>query len=263
MRTLNDVMREAGEEIRLREREIPDRRWTGPHAVRRHRSVAALVGAAVVVLTIGVPAIWLLTPNSGNQTVGSPGLEQPETSGPPETDAANDSSATTIVQVETTVTEEQKVVGEYFYLSPSAVGWDLIEGTVQDGGQSVSMTLSNGTTEVLFELNFGTGVDGAWRKDFMGELEASGVAERTELSVRGKEAVLWISETGMPALEWIEAPGTLALLLTLSGPNPEPMIELAESLKPISHDEWVVMIASFTDADESSDPAADTTQDGG
>ena len=148
--------------------------------------------------------------------------------------------------METTVTQEQTLVGEYVYLFPGAAGWTLDQGTVRDGGQSVSMTLSNGTTEVVFELMFGTGVaDGAWRNDFMRELETAGVAERTELTVRGKEAVLWVPEGGMPALEWVEAPGTLALLITLSGPNPEPMIELAESLKPITHDEWAAMIASF------------------
>ncbi len=265
MRTLNDVMREAGEEIRVREREIPDRRWSGQQDVRRYGPAAAFAASAVVVLAIGVPAIWLLTPNSGNQTIGSsdsPGVEQPEPSSPLDTGAAGDSSVTTVVHVETTVTREQTQVGEYAYLIPNAAGWTLSQGTVREGGQSVSMTLSNRTTEVVFEMIFGTAV-GEWRKDLMVELEESGVADRRELLVRGKEAVFWVSEAGMAGLEWIEAPGTLALLITQPGSSPEPMIELAESLKPISHDEWVALIASFNGMDGPSDPTEDATYENG
>ncbi len=270
MRTLDDVMHEAAENVRTREQEIPHRHWVSPPASRRRRPLAAFVGGAIVVAAVGLPALWMVTPNNNNQGVGSvgpanqTGLEESATTNPPETSVGQDDSATTAP----TVTQVQTPKSEVPYLTVRAAGWVPIEATSRDSGQSVSITFlkmtEDGTgDEVVLEL--GTGPSGAWRNDFMRELEISGVAEQREVSVRGVDAILWMSETGRWRLQWVEASGagSQALLLLLDGSNPDVLIELAETLEPMSSDEWAEMITIFGDSSAPSDQAEDTSHEDG
>jgi hypothetical protein len=203
----------------------------------------------------------MATPNNNDQGVG--GVSP---ANPPETIVVQDDSATTVIQVETTVTQVQTPQSEFVYLTVTAAGWDPIEATSRDSGRSVSITFlemtEDGTgDEVVLELS--TGTPDAWWNDFMRELETSGDADYRDVSVRGVDASMPMSQTGRWGLIWVEASGAQALLLLLEGSNPDDLIELAETLEPMSSEEWAEMITIFGNPSTPSDQAEDTSQKDG
>lgn len=261
MKALEDVIRDAAEEVRAVSREIPNRRWVAPRRSPRPRFFAALAGAAVVIAAVGIPALLIDAPSSSPP--GQSGVEETATTNSPETTAdqespvttiqvdttvAQEGSVTTVIEVDTTVTQLEGTQVEGNYLTVRTPGWHIVEATSSDSGRSVLMVFREMTEdgtgdEVALELT--TVADGPLRSDFMRVLEYSGVNERREVSVRGVDAILWMSDTGIWALEEFDASKVGEFLVLRSGSNPDILLELAEALEPMSSDEWAEIIATL------------------
>ena len=246
MRTLDDQLNEAAAALRAASQKAPNRPWVSPGVLRRPRLFAALAGATLVVVAVGLPALWLATQNNAGQGNGSVA---------PAAQPALDETGTTVSQTDTSQIQGQMPLGEFQYLTLRIPGWRLSEATERTSNASgkvvsISITLTEITEdrtgdEVILEFGEDGGWSGEWAYDFLSELEVSGIDEQRAVVIRGKAGLLRKSGSGLWGLQWTEAPGTEALLLLLpDGTTPDVLLELAEALEPMSDEEWIEMTAT-------------------
>lgn len=233
MRTIDEELGRAGEEMRLAARRLPSRTWDQPRVQARSDSQArgalrlALVGMLVVLAGIGIPALWLQGSEPSPAGSSGPGPTLP--TGPSSDEAP-------------TLPAPPPDDGEFPHLGLTAAGWYPSRAFDQTdnvaGGRSTSVEYlqqtedgSGGTITLSVQSE---GLEGG----LLAGLRSAGPAAEEQVTIGDHVATLFTFTDQLHALYWTVVPGFEAAL-SADGPTRDAVLALAESVEAISVETWL------------------------